>query len=136
VPEEINVGCSQAELDRLAKAHLGIDGPVYGRGYVGLAIWEHLVRGAGSMDADAVMEQAQKESGDVVTMFGPMHWKPNGDAEAAAGWMDGVSQFQRHPVTGELQAVTVSGDAADGGGQPMLTRLPYERRPPPWGARA
>jgi hypothetical protein len=126
--EEITVGCTQAELDRLARFHLGIDGPVYGRGHVGLAIWEHLVRRAGSMDPDAVMEQTQKERG-VVTMFGPMRWLPNGDAEAAVGWMDGVSQFRRHPWSGDLRAVSVFPDAEHA---PVFTRLPYEQREDVW----
>jgi hypothetical protein len=81
------------------------------------------------MDADAVMERAQEESGRVVTMFGPMRWLPNGDAEAATGWMNGVSQLQRHPRSGDLRAVSVfPGDEHE----PVFTRLPYERREEPW----
>ena len=127
--ENINVGGTQAELNRLAREHLGIDGTVYGRGYVGLAIWSHLVERAGSLDADAVMEQAQTESGRVITMFGPMRWLKNGDAEPAVGWLDGVSQVQRHPWTGELHAVSVYPDTEH---EPVFTRQPYENRSDPW----
>jgi hypothetical protein len=127
-PEEINVGGSQAELDHLGRTLLGLDGPVYGRGYVGLAIWEELVHRAGSMDADAVMDQARL-SGEVVTMFGPMRWLDNGDAEAPPGWLDGVSQFQRDGRSGDLRAVPVFPRPA---AEPVFTRLPYELRPDPW----
>ena len=128
-PGDITVGCSAGELDSLARRHMGVDGPLHGRGYVGLAIWEHLVQRAGSMDADAVMEQAQKESGRVVTMFGVMRWLENGDAEPAAGWMDGVSQLRRDARTGELRLTSVFPGSEH---EPVFTREPYERRCPPW----
>ena len=127
--EEITVGCSAEDLDRLARAHLGLDGPLHGRGYVGLAIWEHLVRRAGSMDADAVMEQARTQPGGVVTMFGAMRWLSNGDAEPAPGWMDGVSQLQRDARTGEVRPTIVFPASEH---EPIFTREPYEQRRDPW----
>src|SRR5262245_53848929 len=132
-PDTINVGCSQAELDRLGQEHLRLDGPVYGRGYVGLAIWAELIRRAGTMDADAIMDEARQNAAAIVSVFGPMRWLPNGDAETPGGWMDKVSQFQRDPVSGELRAVTVypSRDR-----EPVFTGLPYELRPAPWEGRS
>jgi substrate-binding family protein len=130
--QEINVGGTQAELDHTAqRLLLGVEIPAYGRTYVGLAIWAYLVREAGSMDPDAVMAQAQAESGKVVTMFGPMIWLPDGDAVPGEGWMDGVSQILRHPWTGELRPIPVYPDAA-AEAEPVFTREPYERRPAPW----
>ena len=75
------------------------------------------------MDADAVMEQAQKESGRVVTMFGVMRWLENGDAEPAAGWMDGVSQLRRDARTGELR---LTSDFPGSEHEPVFTREPYQ----------
>lgn len=130
--DAITVGCTQQELDRMARTHLGIDEHVYGRGFVALAIWEELVHRAGTMDAAAVMDEARSDAGTIVTMYGDMRWRDNGNAAAVPeGWMRGVAQFRRHERTAELRPVEVFPEAK---AAPVLTRLPYEDRPAPWAA--
>jgi ABC-type branched-subunit amino acid transport system substrate-binding protein len=127
---EINVGGTRAELAAKATRYLpGYDPP--GRAYLGLAIWAHLVERAGSMNSDAVMEQAHKESGRIVTAEGRLTWKQNGDTESQPGGVRGVVQFRRHPFTASLQPVTVYPEMA-GIAAPVFNDVPYELRPEPW----
>jgi hypothetical protein len=128
--EEINVGGTPAELAAKAARYLsGYDPP--GRAYLGLAVWAYLVERAGSMDSDAVMEQAHKDSGQVVTAEGRLTWKPNWDTEWVPAASRGVAQFQRHPFTAALQAVPVYPEANETG-TPIFTDVPYEERDVPW----
>jgi hypothetical protein len=125
----INVGGTLRELTEKTQRHLpGTD--VAPRSYVALALWEHLVQGAGTMDAEAVMAQAMKESGGIVTMLGTMEWEPSGNTVPAGSAM-GIAQFQRHPFSANLQPVVVWPEEA-ATGTPVFTGLPYEQRPPPW----
>ncbi|MGE0387980.1 MAG: ABC transporter substrate-binding protein [Gammaproteobacteria bacterium] len=129
----INVGGSFEELVQAARRYMPGVNPLYSRSYVALAIWEHLVAQAGSMDADAVMAQAQKESGRIHTMDGPLRWTPTWDTEPVPGTgVAGVCQIQRDAWSGELASVPVWPPAI-ARAEPVFTELPYEQRPVPWG---
>lgn len=131
-PEDVNVGGTRADFDRRIRARgLTGAGNVLSRGFVALSIWEHLVGAAGTLDAGAVMEQAQRESGKVVTMYGPIAWKPNGDTVVGEGLADAVHQIQRHPHSAELTSVRVHPNPTDGV-RPVLTDRAYEDRSDPW----
>ncbi|MBV9996158.1 MAG: ABC transporter substrate-binding protein [Caulobacteraceae bacterium] len=128
----INVGGTQAELDAKAQHHMpGVEAHLFPRSYTGPAIWAHLVQSAGSMDADAVVAEAMKQSGKIVTLEGAMEWLPTGDMAPRASAPGGVYQIQRHPWTAELCSTPVY-PARIAKAKPVFTREPYEARPPPW----
>jgi hypothetical protein len=129
---EITVGCTQAELDSEAQRWLpGVEAHVYGRSYVGPALWAHLVESAGTLAGDAVMAQAFAESGQLVSLEGKLEWQGNGDTVADQDGVSSILQVQRHPWTADLYRVPVwPPEIAEA--EPIWTDRPYEDRPPPW----
>jgi len=135
IDSEINVGGTRAELSAKAQRHMaGVEPHLYARTYTGPAIWAHLVRSAGSMQSDAVIAEAHKLSGQIVTMEGVLEWLPSGDTVERGGDADGVYQIQRHPWTAELCSVPVY-PPAFAQAKPVFTHERYEARPAPWTGR-
>lgn len=126
----INVGGTAADVAAATRRHLPGADP-YPRSYVALAIWEHLVQRAGSMQAAAVMAAAMEESGRIVTQLGTMQWLPNGNTAPAPGAQLGIAQVQRWGFSATLEPVLVW-PPSHAQAEPVFTDLPYERRPAPW----
>ncbi len=133
--DEINVGGTSAQLNETAQRFMpGVEANVVPRSYVGMAVWAHLVAGGGSLDADAVMQQAHKESGSIVTMEGRLEWLPNGDTVTPEAPWAGIYQMVRHPWSGERRSALVWPEA-ERAADPQFIETPYPTRAPLWSAK-
>jgi hypothetical protein len=135
-PTTVTVGGTLEDLAAKAARFLPGVAATFPRSYVGPAVWEHLVQGAGSIDGEAVMARAHATSGDIVTVEGRLTWNADGDVESGGGSTGGgeVMQLQRHPWSADVVSVRVWPEDGDHVA-PVLSRAPYEHRPPPWTGR-
>jgi ABC-type branched-subunit amino acid transport system substrate-binding protein len=100
-PAEINVGGAAEHISTVTRTWIpSVTTPVNARTWVGVAVWEHLVQRAGSLDSDAVMAQAHAESGTITTVEGRLTWTPSGDVVALDSAWSGVFQLQTDPKLG------------------------------------